>query len=285
MSSLRKQTAAIALISWSALSIAAAWLARIPWIVANPLILGVPLTLLVAGFPEARARLRLSFVVRYVVFVVVFFDYLCVRYGGWGGASAVPSLPGGVSVEQVTWTALFIPLALMTNEVFFSRPTAAVPRGYTRPILIGLFFGGFAVALVPPLHALVTGEVYLEIGLILYPPVFALALLVDRSIWREALGIACVFGVFNLAFELLALHLRYWTFEGRYLATVTLAGYRFPVEELTFLILLCAPAVVVTYSIYKNWKGMGASPTIEAPRTSAPQPAVSESAVPESAVS
>jgi hypothetical protein len=253
-----KGMAATVLIAWSILSMLVAWLARIPWIVANPLILGVPLGFLLSQFAEVRARLRLSFIVRYVVFVVVFFDYLCVRYGGWGGDSSLPSLPGGISVEQVMWTALFIPLVLATNEAFFVRASVAARRGYTRPILMGLFFSGFAVALVPPLHPLVSDYVYLKIGLILYLPVFALAFLVDRAIWREALKIAAVFGIFNLAFELLALHLNYWTFEGRYAAMVTVGGYRFPVEELTFLVLLCAPAVVVTYSIYKNWKGLHA---------------------------
>jgi hypothetical protein len=260
------RTPAIALIAWSATSIALAWLVRMPWIGANLLILGAPLGYLLARSAEVRARLRPSFILRYVVFVVIFFDYLCVRYGGWGGPSSFPLLPGGINVEQVMWTALFIPLVLAMNETFFVSAHAAPQRRYPRAILSAMFFGGLLVALVPMLHPLVAGDVYLKIGLMLYPLVFTLAFLVDRAVWRELVRIAVVFGIFNLAFELLALHVGYWTFQGRYVAMVTVAGYRFPLEELVFLVLLCAPAVVAAYSLYKNWKGLQAAYSAAADR-------------------
>jgi hypothetical protein len=250
-----RRTAAL-LLAWSISSMACAWVIRIPWVYANLLILGVPLSCLLVRSAEVRARLRPSFIVRYIVFVVVFFDYLCVRYGGWGGPSSLPRLPGGVSVEQVTWTALFIPLVLATNETFFARPCIAPRRRYPRTILRAFFFGGFIIAFVPILHPLFAGYVYLKVGLTLYPLVFVLAFSVDRAIWRETATIAALFGVFNLFFELLALHLGYWTFHGQYIAMISIVGYHFPVEELTFLILLCAPAVVAAYSLYKNWKEM-----------------------------
>lgn len=225
-----------------------------PWIYANLLILGVPLMYLLSRSPELRLRLRPSFILRYIAFVVIFFDYLCVRYGGWGGPSSVPSLPGNVTVEQVCWTALFIPLVLAVNETAFTRPSAARSRRYPRTVLQLVLLAGLLIALVPTFHPLVVGDVYLKIGLFLYPLVFILALSIDRSIWRESVQVALLFGVFNLAFELLALHLGYWTFHGSYIGMVDVFGYRFPLEELTFLVVLCAPAVVVAYSLYKNWK-------------------------------
>jgi hypothetical protein len=43
------------------------------------------------------------------------FDYLCERYGAWSGTTALPfRFPGGVSLEEITWIALFVPLVLVT---------------------------------------------------------------------------------------------------------------------------------------------------------------------------
>jgi hypothetical protein len=247
----------LGLVAWWSAGIAFCWLTRAPWIAANILVLGTPLIYLVARSDEVRKRLRISFILKYVVFVSVFFDYLCVRYGGWSGPTQFPLLPGGVNVEQVTWTALIIPLVLAVNETYFSRLHHVPQRRYPRTILSIMFFAGFAVAIVPPAHAAMESYVYLKIGLSLYPIVFILAFCVDRSVWREVLPIAIVFGIYNLIFELLALHLGYWSFHGKYVGYVSVEGYRFPTEELVFLVMLCAPAVVATYSLYKNWKDMG----------------------------
>jgi hypothetical protein len=244
------------IVCWWAASIAACWVAAVPWILANALVLGVPLAYVLLRYRAARRRLRPSFIAKYVLFVSVFFNYLCVRYGGWGGPSSLPTLPGGVNVEQIMWTALIIPLAIAVNEAFFAGGRVAPPHRYPRTILATMFFSGFAIALVPPLHVVVEDYVYLKIGLSLYPIVFVLSLAVNPGVWRELVAVAALFGAFNLAFELLALELGYWTFDGVYVGFVEVAGYRFPVEELVFLVLLCAPAVIATYSLYKNWKGM-----------------------------
>jgi hypothetical protein len=241
---------------WWVATIAICWFAAVPWIFANFLVLGVPLAYLLLRSRDLRRRLRAGFIVKYVLFVVVFFDYLAVRYGGWGGPSSLPTLPGGVNVEQITWTALIIPLAIALNEACFPAVPSAPQRRYPRTILAMMFCSGFVIALAPPLHGLFEGHVYLKIGLSLYPIVFALAILVNPAVWRALVVALVVFGAFNLAFELLALHLEYWSFDGSYVGFVDVAGYRFPVEELVFLVLLCAPAVIATYSLYKNWKGI-----------------------------
>jgi hypothetical protein len=241
--------------AWWIASIGVCWLTGVPWIVANVLVLGVPLAYLLHRSAGVRAALRWTFVGKYVAFVTVFFNYLCVRFGGWGGDSVLPTV-AGVNVEQVSWTFLFIALAIACNEAFFVGPGARRTRRYPRTILTIMFFGGFVIALTPPLRELMSGHVYLKVGIGLYPIALLLALTVNVRVIPELVRIMVLFGALNLPFELLALEHDYWTFPGEYIGWVDIAGYRFPVEELVFLVLLCAPAVVATYSLYKNWKGL-----------------------------
>ena len=77
--------------------------------------LGVPLAYLLVRSPAARA-IRWRFVARYVVFIVVFVDYLCLHYRAWRSDSLLPKLPAGVTVEQITCFTLFIGLTLAVNE-------------------------------------------------------------------------------------------------------------------------------------------------------------------------
>lgn len=124
------------LICWVGTVGAVLWITDAPWMVANALVLGLPLTYILARSGRARMMIRWTFVVKYVLFVTVFFDYLCVRYRAWSGATIFPwSLAGGVNVEQVTWTILLIPLTIAVNEHFFSRPCKAPQRRFTRRVL------------------------------------------------------------------------------------------------------------------------------------------------------
>jgi hypothetical protein len=233
------------------------WITDAPWMVANALVLGLPLTYILARSGRARMMIRWTFVVKYVLFVTVFFDYLCVRYRAWSGATIFPwTLAEGVNVEQVTWTILLIPLTIAVNEHFFSRPCKVPQRRFTRRVLGGLFFAGLAVALISPLHGWLATYTYLKIGIMLYPVVFILAFVARLRIASQLIAIGAVMGLFNLGFELLALHNHFWTFPGIYVGFVRVLGYMFPVEELVFLVCLCSPAVVATYALYKNWKSM-----------------------------
>lgn len=245
---------ALLLTSWVVVLCWVLWLVDATWMIANVLLLTAPLTYILARSARVRAMIRWSFVVKYVLFVTVFFDYLCVRYGAWSGPTLFPKGPGGVNLEQITWTFLIIGLTLAVNEHFFSRQTISPPSSFTRPILSGLFFAGFVVALVPLLRGWLATYTYLKIGLALYPVVFVLVLIVNRPAMREVILTGVVMGAFNLAFELLALHNGFWTFPGVYVGMVEVFGYPFPTEELVFLVCLCSPAVVAAYALYKNWK-------------------------------
>ncbi|HZV74201.1 MAG TPA: hypothetical protein VFF79_10850 [Conexibacter sp.] len=248
---------AIVLTGWSAVLFPVCWLLRAPWWLVNLLLLTLPATYLLARSPLARRGVHPWFVVKYALFVSVFFNYLCVRYSAWAGPSDFPPLPGGVLVEQVTWCALMIVLVVAVHERFSARPSAAPTVRWSRTVLSCFFFAGFVVALVPPLHAPLRDHVYLKVGLILYPVIFAVALRVDPRAMRSLLTTGAVFVAFDLAFELLALHNGYWRFPGRYVGWVTVAGSRFPIEELAFMVVLLGPAIAMTNTVYLNWKGLG----------------------------
>jgi hypothetical protein len=243
---------------WTVAIGASLWLLDAPWMVANGLLLGAPLAYILLRVPQVETMIRWSFVARFVVFITIFFNYLCVKYEAWAGPTLFPTVEG-VNVEQVTWTALIIPLTLAVNEYFFSRQGAEPPSTVTRPILKAYFFVGFAIALLPPLHGWFADYTYLKIGLFLYPMMFALVAIVIPSVLREVLLTGLVMAAFNFGFELLALNNGFWTFPGEYIGTVEIFGYSFPIEELVFLVCFCSAGVVATYALYKNWKSM-ASP-------------------------
>jgi hypothetical protein len=215
----------------------------------------VPLVYILLRAPQVRTMIRWKFVLRFVLFITVFFDYLCVKYEAWGGTSLFPTI-AGVNLEQVTWTALIILLALAVNEYFFSRQGAEPPSTVTRPILMAYFFSGLVIALVPPFNAWLADYTYLKIGLLLYPIMFVLVALVIPSVLREVFLTGLVMSAFMLGFELLALHNGFWTFPGEYVGEVEILGYAFPVEEFVFMVCLCSAGVVATYALYKNWKSM-----------------------------
>jgi hypothetical protein len=237
--------AGLVLVSWSG----------VPWMVANLVLLGVPLIYLWMRSTSMRARIRPKFTLLFIVFGVVAFDYLCEKYGAWSGPTVAPfKLPSGVSLEEIEWTALYIPLVLGVNEHFFAGPRGAPARPFAKRLLKAAFFAGLLFVLIPPLHGLLIDDTYLKIGLTLEVPVIALAMIVERGIGRELLLIGVVSAAFNLAFEVVALRQGYWHFPGAYVVTLSAAGFQVPVEELIFLVLLSGPSIVATYAIYKNWK-------------------------------
>jgi len=249
----RKLVDASFLVAWTVAVGSILWLLDATWMIANGLLLAAPLAYILLRAPQVETMIRWSFVARFVLFITVFFDYLCVKYEAWAGSSLVPTVDG-VNLEQVTWTALIIPLTLAVNEYFFSRPGSEPPSTVTRPILMAYFFSGFVMALVPPLHGWLADYTYLKVGLLLYPTIFALVAIVIPSVLREVFLTGLVMAVFNFGFELLALNNGFWTFPGTYIGKVEIFGYAFPTEEFVFLVCLCSAGVVATYLLYKNWK-------------------------------
>jgi hypothetical protein len=231
------------------------WAYRPNWFVANVLLIGAPLVYLLVRSARARRNMHALFIFKYIVFACVAFSYLCVRYGGWKAATIFPwRLPGGVAIEEIQWNMLIIPLVIAANEHFFATPRVTPPRRGVRTVMAAMFFTGFAIVLVPQLQSTFGQYVYAKVGLALYPPVLFLSVRVNRGVLRDLTLTALVFTPYNLASEILGLRNGYWVFRGTYLKMIPLFGYQFPLEECLFYILLCAPAIVATYSLYKNWK-------------------------------
>jgi hypothetical protein len=251
----RKLVDASVLVAWVIAAGASLWFLDATWMIANVLLMAVPLGYILLRVPQVRTMIRWKFVVRFVLFITIFFDYLCVKYGAWGGPSLFPRIEG-VNLEQITWAAFLIPLTIAVNEYFFSRQGLEPPGTMTRPILMVYFFSGFVIALVPPLNGWLADYTYVKIGLLLYPVMFVLAAIVIPSVLREVLLTGLVMAAFSLGFELLALHNGFWNFSGEYIGEVTILGYSFPTEELTFMVFLCSAGVIATYALYKNWKRM-----------------------------
>lgn len=246
---------ALVLIAWCVSVGSILWFVDAPWLVANLLLMAVPLAYILIRAPQVRRMMRWRFLAKYTALIVVFFDYLCVKYGVWGGPSLLPRV-AGVTIEHVTWTVLIIPLPIAVNEYFFTRQKLTPPSTFTKPIIRGLLVIGLVIAILPPLHGWLSNYTYLKIGLMLYPIVFLLVAVAVPSALREVFLTGVVMGLFNFGLELLALHHGYWTFPGTYVGKVRIFAATFPVEELTFYILLCSAGVVATFALYKNWKSI-----------------------------
>lgn len=231
------------------------WVLAAPFWLADITVYGIPLAYLWITSPPVRAVLEPTFMLKAVVFCIVFFNYVGLRYEGWTAPSAMPLL-FGVPTEQALWCVLAIPLVIGLHQRFFASPPRKPPLRGVRPLVYLLFVGGLALAFIPPLRVLMDGHVYLKIGLVIYPLIFVMTLGLGRSVLRGICGIAAVFFALNACFEALALHGKYWSFHGQYVAWVELFGQRVPLEEIVFIITFCAPGIVAVHALRDNWKGM-----------------------------
>jgi hypothetical protein len=246
---------AAVLISLFSAGAAACWQFALPWVVANFLLLGLPLAYLLLTSEAARTRVRPKFTILFIIFATVAFDYMCERYSGWAGPTVFPfKLPGGVTLEEIQWIAFFFPLTFAINEHFFATQVRTPPSRGAKLILKTSFYLFLLAVVLSSLLVSSFPYVYIWVGILLQPAFILLGVWVNRAILRELLWIGIVTGLLNLVFELIALRHGYWEFPGTYVGEVSLFGFAFPVEELLFLILFSGPSIVSTYAIYKNWK-------------------------------
>lgn len=246
---------AVVLISIFSLGYAACWRFALPWVVANFLLLGLPLAYVLLTSERARARVSPKFTILFIVFATVAFDYMCERYGGWAGPTVAPfKLPGGVTLEEVQWIVFFFPLTFALNEHFFATEVK-VPSSRSAKLILKTFFYLFLLAVLISSQLVISFPyVYIWVGILLQPAFILLGLWVNRAIFRELVWIGIITGLLNFLFELVALRHGYWEFPGTYVGNLRLFGFEFPFEELLFLILFSGPSIVSTYAIYKNWK-------------------------------
>jgi hypothetical protein len=246
---------AVILISIFVLGAICSWQFRLPWVIANFLLLCFPLAYLLLTSEAARTRVNPKFTILFIVFATVAFDFMCERYDGWTGPTVFPfRLPGRVTIEEVQWIAFYFPLMFAVNEHFFATRKRTPPNHTARSILKSFFYLALLLVIFTAFFVNLFAYVYMYVGLILQPFFILLGIWVNRRVLREVLLMGIVSGLLNLIFEFIALRNHYWEFPGAYLGNVRLFDFVFPVEELLFLILMSGPSIISTYAIYKNWK-------------------------------
>lgn len=250
---------ALVLLATVGLAIAACWVFPTPFWVAEIAVYAPPLAYLVVRFEPVRSALDARFLTKMIVFCAVFYTFVGIRYEGWTGPSAFPTLLG-VPIEQAAWGALVIPLSIAVAQRFFASAQLRPPPHRTRQIVYILFATGLALALIPPLRSLMDGYVYLKIGVVLYPVIFVLAIRLGRPFLRELIFTGTIFFALHLCFELLAMHHGYWGFDGEYIGWIQLPGYRIPLEELVFILALSSPTAVAVHALRFGWKGLPTPP-------------------------
>lgn len=252
----RKLRDGLVLLTVTGLSALICWTWRLPWMITNILLMGVPLGYLCLQSSEVRA-IRIKFVAKVILFGDLSLLYLCEKYGGWYASTSLGfRLPGNAVIEEVQFTLLYVPLVIAVNERFFADQVLSPQKPLARKILLAILWTTVAITLLPVLHFAIRDHVYFKIWGILYT-VIPIAAWVTPSVIREFIPLSAIFFCLNLSFELIALKHGYWGFQGQYFATVNIFRYTYPIEEFVFYVVLSAPAVSAIYSIYKNWKRIG----------------------------
>ena len=197
---------------------------RLNWAIANFLLLLLPAGYLLARSTRARHMISAVFVTKFVLFALVFFDYLCRRFGGWAGPTVFPFSLQGVLIEEVLWMGFYIPFVLTINEHFFaSNDVGNAPQDRTHSHFGHVLYRLGRGADPPRPHVLL--DLHLsEVGVILYPPVFAMAIAVNWKVVRELLLTGMVTGIVCLVWEIIGLRNGFWHFPGTYIGHVSILG-------------------------------------------------------------
>lgn len=87
---------------------------------------------------------------------------------------------------------------------------------------------------------------YLILGVLTATPL-ALLFFTKKQLLYKVMFLGIFFFILNLVFELTALQLGQWSFPGNYIASVSILGAYFPIEELLFWIVLASPSLIVCY--------------------------------------
>ena len=188
---------------------------------------------------------------------MIIVDYISEFTGTWLWPlpkSILPKLFGYVSIEVLVWAYLNVFVVVMFYEYFYDarkRSKLIYPREKKLVFIAILLFLIFLLLLLVQHGALWVPYWYLTFSLlILVPPVIFEGYKYPKVFWK-LFKVACYFAYLNLAYELTALKIGWWTFPSKqFIGYVTLFNITFPFEEFFFWIILFTLTILSYYEYY-----------------------------------
>lgn len=232
-----------------------AWFLPLDFIAATLLIFGAPAAYLSLRNPASIRRV-LIFSAVFAGVGIVFFDYFGPKDGSW----LVPTIFsfkvfGVIPLEDFLWAFLLVYFVLMFYENFFDHARHS-PVGRNMHYLIPVSIAALAIfsALVLFVSANMSIPYFYFFGILVFMflPVLAFVLEFPRFLRRLYITAAYFFAV-GIMHELVALYKGYWSFPGHhFIGWVSLAGYRFPLEEFFFWLFLLSASAVAYFEFFDD---------------------------------
>ncbi len=220
------------------------------------LFFGVPCLWLGYKQPQKVPK-ALLFSIVLVLPVFVIGDYIATLDKAWYITATVFSVRafGILTYEEIIWGILGTTMAVLFYENYLDKPSKKESHTGFR-YFAGAIFVMIALFLV--VNTLAPALLQVNYAYLIFGTLFeALPLIVFVYRYPKKLTqILTVLGYFTyvcLLHELVQLQLNNWSFPGtHFIGWIEIIGYRFPLEELVFFVMILAAAVVVYYEIFDD---------------------------------
>lgn len=159
----------------------------------------------------------------------------------------------GLPMEAIAWYVMWSGFAICVYSVFFDRRRTKVERRENLKHHAPFLLLGATVFTLTMLLAILNAELfivehpYLVFGI----PVFFLPLLVvfylRRHVFNEIYRAALFLSIFALVYEVIGLHVGWWTFPGNFITTIPIGAVSVPLEEIILWVSLGSLSVLAWY--------------------------------------
>ncbi len=171
-------------------------------------------------------------------------------------SSILPKIFRYVTIEVIIWAIFNFYFVIMFYEYFvhnhFIKKTLNPRVKYLFLFSLFLFFIFLIFYTFAP-HFLLVKYFYLRYGLVvILIPIILQFIKYPKFIFKFT-KVAIYFFYVSLVYEIMALKLNWWDFPGRdFIGWVSIYGFRFPLEEFIFWLLLFAMSILTFYEYFDN---------------------------------
>jgi hypothetical protein len=229
---------------------------QVKFLISTFLFLGLPSIYLIM---RKTQNLKVIFSGVFLIGVILgfVFDFLATLNNAWIIPDEQLLIPyrvlGFAPVDELICLVLWVLLMLLVYEHFFERKRVEklhikhFLRAGVLPAFLSLIFVIIIFFLDPNLVSF--PYAYLILGLMAAAPMIYFVFHKPKILHR-VLKAAPYFIFLYLIFEITALYLNQWGFPGQYIGYIEFFSFKFPLEELTFWIVISSTIVLADYKLF-----------------------------------